>query len=102
MLPLIKCVLSLLKFQEKKSLGTILPWDVQLVAQSPPEGEFSALNFKSRNLTSPTYTVKPLLKNELLAATLPENDKLHPSLLQYFGGVSANKIFFLCTSFIGI
>lgn len=103
MLPLIKRVSSLQKFQEKKSLGTILSRDVQLIAQSPPEGELPALNFKSRNLTFPTPTVKPLLKNELLAATVTENDKLHPSLLlRYFGDVSAKGTFFLCRSFMGI
>lgn len=84
------CVVSA-KAPREKSLNTILSWDVQLVAQSPPEGEFSTLNFKSRNLTSPIPTVKLLLKNGLLATTLAKNDKLHFSLLRYFGDVSAKK-----------
>lgn len=35
----------------KVTLHTTLPWGVQLVVESPPEKEFSALKYKSRALT---------------------------------------------------
>lgn len=82
------CIVTAIALREK---GTQQHTTLGCQVHSPksPEGEFLTLKFRSRNLTFPNPTVKPLLKSELIAPMLPENDKLHPTLLRYSGDLIA-------------
>lgn len=44
---MIKCCDVISKVPRGKSLTTLLPWDVQLVAKNPAEDEFPALKYKT-------------------------------------------------------
>lgn len=94
--------MSFQKFQEEKSLTTLLPWDVQLVAKSPAEEEFPALKYK----TWPCHTpkMKLLLKGELMAAMFPENVWTGSQFIkiQWKMELLKGPVHSLCRKFMGI